>query len=111
VKSLALEGPLVAGSGTGSVGRAGALDAAPLALDLHLQARDPGLRQLLAAQGLAPGPDGTATLLISGTLGNPILRPGVGGAPAGGAGVPRPVGSSSAGAPPLGAARTPRAAH
>ena len=123
VKSLALEGPLVAGSGTGSIGRGRSIDTAPLALELHLQARDPGLRQLLTAQGLPIGPDGTANLQISGTLASPALRPGAGGfgapvgaRPEGGAGArppgasaPRPAGAPAAGVLPPGAARALRA--
>jgi type II secretion system protein N len=113
VKSLTLEGPLVAGNGTGTIGRARSLDTAPLALELHLQARDPGLRQLLIAQGLPLGADGSANLMVSGTLASPGLRPsGAGAQGAPGAAAPRPAGASAAplpGAPrPLRAPRAPR---
>ena len=111
VKSLSLEGPLVAGNGTGTIGRGRSIDSAPLALELHLQAHDPGLRQLLSAQGLPLAPDGAATLQVSGTLANPGLRQGAVGAPgAVGPAAPRaaPV-APAPGAPPLGAARPPRA--
>jgi len=102
LKSLALEGPLVAGNGTGTIGRGRSLDTAPLALELHLQARDPGLRQLLVAQGLPLAADGSANLLVSGTLASPGLRPA--GAPgAAGPAAVRPMGSSAAPAPPDGA--------
>ena len=110
IKSLGLEGPLVAGNGAGTVGRARALDEAPLSLELHLQAHDPGLQQLLVAQGLPLAADGSANLLISGTLASPGLRPSMGAAPAAaGPAVRRPAGSSIAPAPVPGAARTPRA--
>src|SRR5262249_60345775 len=99
---LAREGPRVAGNGTGTIGRGRSLDTAPLALELHLQARDPGLRQLLVAQGLPLAADGSANLLVSGTLASPGLRPA--GAPgAAGPAAVRPMGSSAAPAPPAGA--------
>ena len=113
VKSLALEGPLVAGNGTGTIGRGRSLDTAPLALELHLQARDAGLRQLLIAQGLPLGADGSANLMVSGTLASPALRPAGAGAQAvPRAGAPRPAGASAAPPPgvprPLRAPRAPR---
>ena len=82
LKSLALDGPLLAGSGSGSVGHAASLDRAPLALELHLEVREPALRELLAAQGLPLAPDGAAEVSISGTVADPLLRPArPGGAP------------------------------
>jgi len=82
VKSFQLDGPLVAATGSGSVGRAASVDEAPLALELQLQAREPALRQLLASQGLPLGADGNAHLAIGGTLASPLLRPAPPGAPA-----------------------------
>lgn len=74
--SVALEGPLVALRGNGRVGQAAEVGSAPLALEVRIEAREPALRQLLAAQGIALGPDGGADLAIGGTLGEPVVRPG-----------------------------------
>jgi type II secretion system protein N len=74
IQSLTLDGPLVAGSGSGTIGRGVSIDDSPLALDLRIDAREPSLRQLLASEGLAIGADGTAHLEIGGTLASPSLR-------------------------------------
>jgi len=74
LQSLALDGPLAAATGSGTIGRGASIDDAPLALDLRIEAREPALRQLLASEGLATGVDGTAHLEIAGTLASPSLR-------------------------------------
>ncbi len=73
VHSLALEGPLVAFAGSGTVGRAPASALAPLALAARLEVREPALRELFASSGAVLGTDGVAELSIGGTVGNPVL--------------------------------------
>lgn len=73
IQSLALEGPLVALAGSGTVGRAPASALAPLALAARLEVREPALRQLFSSSDVALGPDGVAELAIGGTVGNPVL--------------------------------------
>jgi type II secretion system protein N len=89
LESLALDGPLVAGTGAGSIGRAATLEGGPLALELHLQVREPALRQLLAAEGLLLTPDGAADVSIAGTVAEPLLRPTRPSVPPGAARAPR----------------------
>lgn len=73
VQSLALEGPLVALAGSGTVGRAPTASLAPLALAARLEVREPALRQLFAGADVDLGTDGVAELSIGGTVGNPLL--------------------------------------
>ena len=78
VRSLRLDGPLVAVSGSGRVGAGPELESSPIAFELRLDAKEPALRQLLAGEGVPLGPDGGADLAVTGTLGQPSLRPRAG---------------------------------
>jgi type II secretion system protein N len=89
VQSLALEGPLVALTGSGTVGRAATSALAPLALAARLEVREPALRQLFANGDITLGPDGVAELSIGGTLSNPVVTGDRGGAGARGLAPPR----------------------
>ncbi len=89
VHSLALEGPLVALAGSGTVGRAPASELAPLALAARLEVREPALRQLFASSGVDLGAEGVAELSIGGTVGNPLLGGDRGDPGARGPAVPR----------------------
>ena len=74
VRSLSLEGPMLAADAKGSVGRAPLPQLAPLDLELHVQVRDASLRPALAGAGLRLGPDGAATLRLRGTPQRPLLQ-------------------------------------
>lgn len=74
VRSLSLEGPMLAADAKGSVGRAPIPQLAPLDLELHVQVRDASLRPALAGAGLRFGPDGAATLHLRGTPQRPLLQ-------------------------------------
>ncbi len=70
VHSLALEGPLVALTGSGTVDRA---PTSALALAARLEVREPALRQLFVSAGLDLGPDGVAELSVRGTVADPLI--------------------------------------
>jgi type II secretion system protein N len=73
IDSLQLAGALLSGSATGSVGAASSLEAAPLDLDVELQAA-PALRPTLEGAGLRFDREGRARLRVEGTAGAPQLR-------------------------------------
>jgi type II secretion system protein N len=73
--SLALDGPLGALRGQGRIGTGPDLESSPLALEVRLEAKEPALRQLLAAEGVTLGPDGGVDLAVGGTLGEPRIVP------------------------------------
>jgi type II secretion system protein N len=83
IDSLSLDGPLVSLSGSGRIGRASRIEQSPLALNARIEARDPSLRSLLQAQGVAVGATGATQIEVGGTLGRPQLRPGKAGTRAG----------------------------
>jgi type II secretion system protein N len=72
--SLRLEGPLVSGGGSGTIGRVDDLALAPLDLSVDIQSRDPNVRSLLQSVGARPGRDGSASFHLTGTLGDPVVR-------------------------------------
>jgi type II secretion system protein N len=74
ITALELDGPLLALRVNGSVGRAVVIPAAPLNLELHVMAKDPAVRPLLAQAGLRVGEDGSADLRLTGTAAQPLLR-------------------------------------
>jgi type II secretion system protein N len=76
VHSLSVDGPLAALQASGTVGRAPVAASAPLALQVHLEAREPALREVLAGEGVAVGANGVADLAVGGTLSSPVLRSG-----------------------------------
>jgi len=71
---LTLDGPMLAGRLQGTIGHAPVASDAPLALELHVEAREASLRPMLAAQGLRLGPDGSGDVTISGSVSAPSLR-------------------------------------
>lgn len=73
VQSLALEGPLVALAGSGTVGRGSAAALAPLQLAARLEVREAALRQLFAGTDIELDRDGVAELSIRGTVSDPVL--------------------------------------
>jgi type II secretion system protein N len=74
IESLVLDGPMLSAQASGTLARAPQLQTAPLDMELRLEARDASLRPLLAQAGLRVGPDGSATVKITGTPSRPILR-------------------------------------
>jgi type II secretion system protein N len=73
VHSLALEGPLVALTGSGTVERAPTAALAPLLLAARLEIREPALREMFTNSGVDLGPDGVAELSVRGTVSAPVL--------------------------------------
>lgn len=71
---VTLEGPMLAGTVRGTVGNAASMSQAPLALTVHVEAREPSLRPLLAGSGLRVGPDGAADVTISGSVAAPSVQ-------------------------------------
>lgn len=82
IAALELVGPLVGLVAKGTIGQAAAWEAAPLAIEAKLDAREPTVRTLLRGQGVALDAEGKAELTIGGTLGSPApqaaRRPGRG---------------------------------
>jgi len=74
ISSLELEGPMLSLHASGSIGRAALVQSAPLNLTLRLQAKEPSVGPLLAAEGLHVAADGSAEARITGTFGQPLLR-------------------------------------
>jgi hypothetical protein len=74
IDTFALDGPLLGATAKGSVGRAPFLNAAPLQLELRIEAKDASIRPLLSQAGLRFGSDGAAQLRVLGTVGQPLLR-------------------------------------
>lgn len=74
IDDLALDGPMLAGTVKGTVGHAAIATQAPLALTVHLEAREPSLRPVLASQGLRLGPDGAADVTIAGSVSAPSVQ-------------------------------------
>ena len=70
-----LAGPLVTLTASGTVGRNANPNLAPLALKARIEARDPTVRSMLQAQGVALDASGAAAVEIGGTLGNPEVVP------------------------------------
>lgn len=81
IGSLAVDGPMVALQGHGTVGRGAMPSVAPLALQARLEVREPALRDMLDGSEVRLGPDGQADLSIGGTLASPQLGAGAGGRP------------------------------
>jgi type II secretion system protein N len=81
IASLAVDGPMVAMTASGTVGRGPNPALSPLALQGRLEVREPALRAMVADGGVALGPDGVAELGIGGTLSAPQLGAGPRGAP------------------------------
>jgi type II secretion system protein N len=73
IDSLELAGALLSGSAKGSVGAAPSFEAAPLDLDVQIQA-DPALRPTLEQAGLRFDRQGKAELHVQGTASAPQLR-------------------------------------
>jgi type II secretion system protein N len=74
VQSFALDGPMVAATITGTVGRAPVLTAAPLALEARIETREASLRPMLQSAGLRPDANGVATVKVGGSIGQPSVR-------------------------------------
>jgi type II secretion system protein N len=70
-----LAGPLVGLTASGTIGRSPTLDLSPLALSARIQAREPTVRSMLQAQGVAFDASGAAAVEISGTLSSPKIVP------------------------------------
>jgi len=69
-----LEGPLVTASFTGSANAAeGAPSTWPLDLEVEIERVDPALRSYLGPLGISVGPQGRASLRVTGTLAAPFL--------------------------------------
>ncbi len=71
LESFVLEGPMIAGRASGSLGTSPMAARAPLQLELELEVRDPNFRSLVEQQGLALDADGRGQLRVGGTLGAP----------------------------------------
>lgn len=78
IAKLVVDGPMVAFDASGTVGRGPAPALAPLALQAHVEVREPALREMIANSGVTLGPDGSADLSIGGTLAAPQLGSGRG---------------------------------
>jgi type II secretion system protein N len=74
LESFALDGPLLAVAGKGSVGHAPRFSAAPLRLELELEAREPMVQSMLRSAGVRVARDGSAAVVLAGTPGTPQLR-------------------------------------
>jgi len=74
IDGLTLDGPMLAGRLEGTIGHSPIATDAPLALKLHVEAREASLRPMLEAQGLRLGPDGGADVTISGSVSAPSVR-------------------------------------
>ncbi len=74
VQAFALDGPLLSVAGRGSVGHAQHFDAAPLRLELELEAKEPVVQSLLRSAGVKVSRSGAAKLELAGTPGAPQLR-------------------------------------
>ena len=70
-----LAGPLVTLTASGTIGRNADPNLAPLALKARIEARDPTVRSMLQAQGVALDASGAAAVEIGGTLGSPEVVP------------------------------------
>ncbi len=73
VNSLELQGPLISGTATGTVGNARRFDSAPIRIEAELSAQ-PAMRAALQGAGIRIGRDGKAQVSISGTPANPVMR-------------------------------------
>ncbi len=74
IRSFAIEGPMLAASASGTIGRATPFGVAPLSLQAKVEAREASLRPLLQSAGLRPDASGVANVTIGGTAGHPSLR-------------------------------------
>ncbi len=74
VRAFALDGPLLSVAGRGSVGHAPRFDAAPLQLELELEAKQPVVQSLLRSAGVKVSRSGAAKLELAGTPSAPELR-------------------------------------
>jgi type II secretion system protein N len=70
--SLSFEGPRASGSGSGKIGRAEALEQAPIGFELRLDI-DPELARTVRGSAKVK-PDGSALVKISGTVAEPKIR-------------------------------------
>jgi type II secretion system protein N len=75
VDAFDLQGPVIALTASGTVGKGATSDLAPLALTARIEAREPAVRSLLSSQGVALDANGTAAVEIQGTLGSPSFVP------------------------------------
>lgn len=73
IESLEFEGPVVAGSGSGTIGKAPSLALAPLSLDLQLTVQ-PALSGAARSAGLRVDRNGEAKARVSGTIADPTIR-------------------------------------
>ena len=71
--SLSFEGPLASGSGSGKIGRAELLEQAPIGFELQLDIK-PELARSVRGGGAKIKPDGSALVIISGTVAEPKIR-------------------------------------
>jgi type II secretion system protein N len=76
IAKLVVDGPMLAVDASGTVGRGPAPTLAPLALQAHVEVREPALRDLFAGTPVVLGPDGSADVSIGGTLAAPQLGSG-----------------------------------
>jgi len=74
LQDLALDGPMVAATGGGSIGAAPRLALAPLDLDVELEVVDANLRPLMRDFGVRLDGSGRARLRITGSPSRPIVR-------------------------------------
>lgn len=107
IGSLVVDGPMVALSARGTVGRGPTPALAPLALRAQLDVREPALRQMVAGGGVTLGPDGRAEIAVGGTLAEPVLGAtetpeGAGGSPSTRGAARRPALRGGGAAPPAG---------
>ncbi len=74
LEGVALDGPMVAATGGGSIGPAPRLALAPLDLDLELEVVDANLRPMVRNWGVRLDGNGRARLRITGSPSRPIVR-------------------------------------
>jgi len=73
LESLTLEGPIVSGTGSGTIGKAASFDRAPLRLEFKLNVK-PALAGGVRAAGLRVDRKGDTTVRITGTVRAPAIR-------------------------------------
>jgi type II secretion system protein N len=92
IGSLVVDGPMLAGRASGTVGRGPTPPLAPISIDARIELREPALRGMLSGSGVTLGPDGAADVTIGGTLTSPQVGRGVPGArPPGAPRAPAPI--------------------
>jgi type II secretion system protein N len=71
---VALDGPMVALEGSGSVARGPSLADSPLDFELRVEVREPGARPAVESLGIRVGRDGKGSVRVRGSLGAPEVR-------------------------------------